>query len=737
MPTLADLQTESLADLQAERERLKAAQAKTDFESALAATATAQDLIAAGNALRRVMLAAIDSLGPQMLEAIGNEHDETRVHYLLSDLAHTWATNLGDSAVRATTALPIVGEAFRRGIKPRDLLAVSRWADRYRWLTTGTNQPGEWRTERTPYLRDVMDALSEHSPVSTVVFVKSVQVGATEAMNNWIGYVMHHLRNKDMMVVVPTKEFRNQKFNPRLQRMLDETPALKELVTFSSRNRKNTEDILEYATGAKIIKAGANVSTDLRSDPVPYVVCDEVDEFPAEIPGSGDPMTLIEGRQTTFTRAKTFLVSTPKLEDTSRIWHAYGTTDMCRFHVPCPHCGELQHLEWGGDGAPHGLKWKKAARSSSDEGPDRVDEVWYVCKHNGCVIDETDKHDMLHAGRWIADRPHIKDRRGYHINALYAPSGLGRGWKWLAERYLACIGNSAEMQAFKNERLGLPWKEEYDAADPLAIMARRETPPAERPVWWVRSVGIDVQKDCIEVTAYDYGLNEECWAVNHWIVPGATITNEPWEALSDLLAEIRPQCGGLDSGYNAEMAYAFAKRRPWLFVLKGVKAHGTQMLIEDDGKRKQRLRMKRKTGVSPFLVSNTVGMNEITERLNLPMPPAGKPQQKFIHFPAGVEAFDKGFFDQLTSNRKVIKRVRHRVIVEWQERTPNEAYDCWKYALAGFRLSKIDPAVLEAKHRKVGAGEFGNSAAPAENPESDEITRQRRARRPGNFAKRW
>ena len=30
---------------------------------------------------------------------------------------------------------------------------------------------------------------------------------------------------------------------------------------------------------------------------------------------------------------------------------------------------------------------------------------------------------------------------------------------------------------------------------------------------------------------------------------------------------------------------------------------------------------------------------------------------------------------------------------EWvQTRVRNEAYDCWKYAMAGFRLAKIDPA---------------------------------------------
>ena len=48
------------------------------------------------------------------------------------------------------------------------------------------------------------------------------------------------------------------------------------------------------------------------------------------------------------------------------------------------------------------------------------------------------------------------------------------------------------------------------------------------------------------------------------------------------------------------------------------------------------------------------------------------------------------------------KTHRGRLIREWvQTRVRNEAYDCWKYALAGFRLSKIDPAQRERAAQRV------------------------------------
>jgi hypothetical protein len=51
----------SLADLQAERERLKAANAKADFDAALAETCDGKDVLAAGQAVRRLILDALDA----------------------------------------------------------------------------------------------------------------------------------------------------------------------------------------------------------------------------------------------------------------------------------------------------------------------------------------------------------------------------------------------------------------------------------------------------------------------------------------------------------------------------------------------------------------------------------------------------------------------------------------------------------------------------------------------------
>jgi Phage major capsid protein E/Phage terminase large subunit (GpA) len=75
-----------------------------------------------------------------------------------------------------------IERAWRDGLKPDPLLTVSEWADRYRVLSQrASSEPGRWRTERTPYLREIMDCLSPSSPVQRVALMKGAQIGGDRA----------------------------------------------------------------------------------------------------------------------------------------------------------------------------------------------------------------------------------------------------------------------------------------------------------------------------------------------------------------------------------------------------------------------------------------------------------------------------------------------------------------------------------------------------------------------------
>ena len=69
-------------------------------------------------------------------------------------------------------------------LRPPPQLTVSAWAEQHRILgSRASSEPGPWRTSRTPYLHDVMDALSAVHPARRVVFMKGAQVGAPLAID--------------------------------------------------------------------------------------------------------------------------------------------------------------------------------------------------------------------------------------------------------------------------------------------------------------------------------------------------------------------------------------------------------------------------------------------------------------------------------------------------------------------------------------------------------------------------
>jgi phage terminase large subunit GpA-like protein len=123
-----------------------------------------------------------------------------------------------------------VSQAWSNGLKPDPFLTVSQWSDQYRILSSkSAAEPGRWRTHRTPYLKEIMDHLSPHSPVQRIVFMKGAQIGGTECGNNWIGYVIH-LAPGPMMAVSPTVEMAKRNSKQRIDPQLEDTPELRSLV---------------------------------------------------------------------------------------------------------------------------------------------------------------------------------------------------------------------------------------------------------------------------------------------------------------------------------------------------------------------------------------------------------------------------------------------------------------------------------------------------------------------------
>jgi phage terminase large subunit GpA-like protein len=185
-----------------------------------------------------------------------------------------------------------------------------------------SSEPGRWRTERTPYLREIMDCLSPSSPVQRVALMKGAQIGGTECGNCWIGYVIHQAPGP-MMAVSPTVELAKRNSKQRIDPLIEESEVLRERVKERrSRDSGNTVLSKEFPGGVLIL-TGANSAVGLRSMPARYLFLEEVDGYPGDVEGEGDPILLAERRSATFQRRKILLVSTPKTKGLSRIQREY------------------------------------------------------------------------------------------------------------------------------------------------------------------------------------------------------------------------------------------------------------------------------------------------------------------------------------------------------------------------------------------------------------------------------
>lgn len=266
-------------------------------------------------------------------------------------------------------------------LKPPEKLTVSEWADKYRILSElDSASPGHWRTSKTPYLRKVMDAFNDDF-VHDISFCAGSQLGKTTAEQNMLGYAVAQDPGP-MLVVYPTKELAKFTSEKRLQPMIQLSPALSK--KFKERESKD----LELAFDSMYIAlTGANSASDLSSRPVRYVFFDEIDKFPKWTGTEASPLELAAERTKTFYNYKIVKVSSPTLEK-GNIWQGWLTADVqYRYYVPCPHCGEMQILEFGQ------IKWPDGA----DENEAKT-AACYECKYCHESIDDRHKPAMLRGG---------------------------------------------------------------------------------------------------------------------------------------------------------------------------------------------------------------------------------------------------------------------------------------------------------------------------------------------------
>ena len=560
----------------------------------------------------------------------------------------------------------VYSRGFSRGLKPDPLLMVSAWANQFRELSSvASSQPGRWRTSRTPYLGEIMDCLSATSSIERVIFMKGAQIGGTEAGLNFLGYVIHQVPAPTMMVM-PTVDTARKYSKQRINPMIESSEVLRTLVR-EQRSRDSGNTILNKEfSGGILMLVGANSASSLRSSPIRFLFMDEIDGYPGDADGEGDPVALAIQRTANFPNRKIFLVSTPTIKGFSRIEKAYDESDRRQYWVPCPVCETPQVLEW------RQIRW------SNDE----REKAFYQCIHCEAAIYEHQKKWMLENGKWIAESPGEGKAAGFHLSSLYSPHGW-TSWADIAVEHGLVYRDPVRLKVWVNTKLGQTWEEEAEKLDGEGLMDRREVFGKRLNEGIVAiTVGVDIQGDRIEAEFVGWGRDEESWSIEHRVIWGDPSGPEVWHDLDGLLrrsfsharqvADMHVRAVGIDTGgHHTMQAYEFCRnrqdRRVW--AIKGRGGMGVPIWPHKASR-------KNRGKVPLFSVGVDAAKEAIYARLRVKDPGPG-----YCHFP---HTRDIEWFRQLTAEKVATRYSKGRPIREWkkQDGQRNEALDCRVYAMA-------------------------------------------------------
>ena len=627
--------------------------------------------------------------------------------------------------------LAIILQSWCEGLRPDAPLQVDEWASQHMVIPpeTGASEPGRYRVERTPYARDVMRALSPEHPARKVVVKGASQLLKTQVALNWICAIIDR-QPSNIIVLEPTDKLA-RRVASRFDKTAQVVEAIRKKVAIrKDRDAKNTGDTKEFKGGTAWFLSARSAS-NLAEASARYLIVDEVDRLLRELKGEGDPVGLGEKRQTTYGRkAKGLYISSPTEEDASRIDELYREGNQHEYQVPCPHCGELQTLEWDHlhyeltptdppkvDGrTPH------PTLEAMDHGitvdADRAGKAWMACSVNGCLIEEHHKSTMLPdeamggRARWKATAKGNGEIWSYHISSLYAPLGWV-SWLDLAREHAEAEkalgeGDGEKMQVFFNTRLAKCWTSSTARVQPATLKSRAEHYPlgiAPNGAIII-TASVDVQGNRLECQITGWGPGPsglEAWIINTHILFGDPTLPAVWEELDAILQTPIKHAGGatvtiravlIDSGDgdSTQEVYEFVRRRRSRFVagkrqdmipIKG-SSQAKKPIINRPSKIDVNYRGKAIIGgVEVWSIGTDTAKDWIYNRLAL----SG---QNAIHT---SDQLPIEFYEQLMSEVKVTKYRNGRKVSVYEtlkRNTRNEQLDLLVYNLAAAHFLGID-----------------------------------------------
>jgi phage terminase large subunit GpA-like protein len=564
-----------------------------------------------------------------------------------------------------------IAQGWAKGWASPPRLSVWQWADQHRILPRETSkEPGPWKTARNPPLQAIMESISPHSGAEQVTFVAGTQIGKTECGTNFTGYVIDH-DPATIVVVEPTsnlgKVWRRQRFDP----LIELTPAVGQRIgPRRSRDTTNTLESVKFP-GGWLIVAHAESAASLSMYSARYLFLDEVDSYPLDTGGEGDPLDTVKSRADSFGRMrKIFAVSSPKkIMGSSIIWREYLHGDQRECYVPCPHCDHYQVLQ--------------------DEQLLPTGE--YLCEHCGKAIPHSAKTDMLIAHQWRAKYPDRTAHHSYRLPSHYAPIGLGRTWRELYDERQDAGDDPKRIKAYVSRRCAIPYESEEGKIEAADLRQCKED-------WAMREIphgclllgaAVDCQSNRLEAQIIGFGRGPQIYIIDYATIPGSPLEADTWAAMDDYLSrpitnsygiDLLPKYIAIDSGNWAQEVYAACyvrKAKGWI-AIKGANTRTAPLIGQLKRHEFTHNGKIIKTGTYHHMIGTNTAKDTLLGRLA--MLPKQRKADRWFHLPRDLPDF---WFDHMTAERKDPEKDTWTIA---RANARNEALDVSVYAWAAAHL---------------------------------------------------
>jgi len=591
-------------------------------------------------------------------------------------------------------------EAFAKGCAPDPNMPIDQWADTYMVIPkdSGANEYGQYRTDRTPHARAIMQALSANDPCKRVVAMVASQMFKTQIALNFLCSTIHQ-QPANFLWLMPTG-----KLAKRISKRVDKTVAavdpIKDRVADPrSRDAANNQDTKEYDGGTLFI-ATAGAAANLAEVPARYLVYDEIDRSDTNVDQEGSPSAMAEARQTTFEHnRKAYYPSSPTIDGESNIQTLYNMGTQREALAECIHCGHLQPLVF------------ECLRMEPGD-----DQAAYPCAECGALHVEADKPRMFARGAWSDGVPGDGETQSFTASQMFLPYGW-TSWTTLKKLHQAAQakleqGSDELMIAFYNTRLARCWKKDAEQTDAKTLRDRAEpyklgTVPAAA---CLVTAAIDVQADRLEYKAVAWAEGMESWVIDYQVIQGSPDEPDTWAKADALLStRYRHQYGigvpvsaaFIDSGGTATQDvynFARARRRQHVYPIKGASKANRPILSSKPSIVDFNWRgITEKGGIKLWFIGTDTAKDYLAARWRKTNGPGA------VHFsqdlPRKTSEDDKtyDYFDQLTAEYRTGGYKRGHRVTWWEKKKAarNEALDLMVYNLAAafyLGLNKFNPS---------------------------------------------